>query len=364
MQKLILIESQLHKVYHGIYYILNKLYDCKIITYDKTKLPFKMDIIILSSLSIIKESFRYYKGLWGVLKKENPDIVSVRAYYRPYAIIALLFTILYKKKFIIMEEQRNLPKNFLRRILLKILINIIKPIINLKVHKIICISKDCYNFLNKNKFKRLIYIPVPYLFLNRNRNNNNPPLRKKETGFCLKILNVARFKAYKGHIILIKAIHHLINELKVPKQKIKVTLVGEGELKNEIINIVKNLHLDDIIEFSGYIPNHLLNEIYQSHNLFILSSIYEPLGMVVLEAMANKLPVIISSESGIKDAVKPGENGFIFRSGDFKDLATKIKIFYDNPEFLNIFGENSYKILIKERNLELIKKLYKNSIDA
>lgn len=347
--KLVLIEGGLHKLYRNIYYILNDLFDLKIVTSDKKNFS-GIKLFNLEEKSFFIPSFRYYKGLYSFLKKEGPDIVSTRVYYRPYAIIALFYTIFHKKKFIVMEEQRNDPHRFVRKIIFQILLLLIKPVINWKAHKIICITKSCYEYMKRKGFKKVEYIPVPYY-------PTQWPEIVDNTQKKLKIISVARFEWLKGHEILIKALSHLIYDLKFPKKDIEINLVGEGSLKKQIVGLVNDLGLKDIVHFVGYIPNEKLDVFYRQHNLFVLSSVSDPVGMVVLEAMSNGLPVIVSSNVGGKDAIQEGRNGYIFKSGDYIDLAKKI-LLLRSPIMRQKFGEESIKILKEERNINKIKELY------
>lgn len=346
--KLILIEGGLHNVYKETYRLLNDLFNVTIITSDTERIE-NIKTISLESKSFFIPSFRYYKKLYTTLKKENPNIVSVRAYYRPYAIATLAYVILHKKRFIIMEEQRNDPPSICRKILFWKLLCILRPVINAKAERIICITRSSATYLAQKGFKKVVYIPVPFVLPTTHAKINIKNNR------VLKIICVARFERYKGHEILLSALAH--------EKNFTLTLIGEGPLRKEIEKQAASLGLLDVIHFMGHLPHNKLAAQYQSHDLFVLPSLSEPVGAVVFEAMAYGLPVIVSSGVGAKDAVDEGKNGFIFESKNSKDLAEKIHAL-QNLNLRKKFGEESARIIRDTYDPQKIKELYKKIIHA
>ena len=83
---------------------------------------------------------------------------------------------------------------------------------------------------------------------------------------------------------------------------------------------------------------------YDQTDVFVLPSIHDSYGIVVLEAMVAGLPVIVSDHVGAKEIVENGVNGFIFPSGNSYELANKLSFFYDNPEKSYEFGKVSARI--------------------
>lgn len=83
---------------------------------------------------------------------------------------------------------------------------------------------------------------------------------------------------------------------------------------------------------------------FEKADIFVLPSVHDSFGISVLEAMAAGLPVIVSDHVGAKEIVKDGGNGFIFSSGNSHELAENIEFFYNNPEKIREFGNNSAEI--------------------
>ncbi len=91
------------------------------------------------------------------------------------------------------------------------------------------------------------------------------------------------------------------------------------------------------------IPKEKVIQLYSHAAAFICPSIYEPFGIINLEAMACKTPVIASRTGGIKEVVIDGETGFLVSPGNPEELAARIKFTLDNPELIVKFKENGRK---------------------
>ncbi|MBD3249369.1 glycosyltransferase [Candidatus Woesearchaeota archaeon] len=343
-----------HKIYSGMQEIFDELFDYTIITsYEKDTIQYKNKIFIPKN--ILSSSFCYYPGLYRYLKNNNFDILHIRPYYRPYSLTALFYSILNKKKIFITEEQRNDPHNTFENIIFQIYLFFLRPLINIKVHKVISLTKPSYEYLKKKGFKKLVCIPITY----------EPKISTKEVNNKqqkLKIICVARFEWLKAHHILIKAINHIIKNNKLAKKDIEVNLVGEGILMKDMEKLCKKLNISDIINFKGKIQNKRLDNYYQKHNIFVLSSVSDPIGMVVFEAMSNGLPAIVSSNTGAKGSVHDDKNGYVFKNKDYKDLAEKI-LLMKNPNKRQKFGEESIKILKENHNPGKIKNKYRDALE-
>ncbi|HXW68854.1 MAG TPA: glycosyltransferase family 4 protein [Dissulfurispiraceae bacterium] len=133
------------------------------------------------------------------------------------------------------------------------------------------------------------------------------------------IVCVARLDHYiKGQDILIKALPIVKERI----QAFKCQLIGEGPSRPFLEQMVKDLGLTEAVSFMG-VRNDVAALLSQA-DLFVLPSRYEGFGIVILEAMASGLPVIISNIDGPAEIVTDGKDGLHFRSGDERDLADKI----------------------------------------
>ena len=122
---------------------------------------------------------------------------------------------------------------------------------------------------------------------------------RTELGFKesdLVVGHVGRFTVQKNHKFLID----IYNELYKKNNNYRLLLIGTGEKENEIKEKVKMYGLEDYVIFAGFKSN--VNEYMQAMDLFIFPSLYEGLGLVLIEAQASGLPCFTSSEVVPKEA--------------------------------------------------------------
>lgn len=132
---------------------------------------------------------------------------------------------------------------------------------------------------------------------------------------------ISRIDEAKGWDTFIKAISILIKY----EKDIKVIIAGRGKQTTKMNKMISELSLNNYIKYLGPIPYNDLPRVYSQLDLFVFSTeLNESLGLVGLEAMASKVPVIGSNIGGLKDYIIPNYNGFFFNVGDYNDLANKI----------------------------------------
>lgn len=110
-------------------------------------------------------------------------------------------------------------------------------------------------------------------------------------------INVSRFNDAKDHKTLITA----FNSVHQIRRNTKLLLVGDGELRSEIRNLVDRLNISNSVIFAGIQQN--TQDYYNISDCFVLSSVYEGFGIVLVEAMACELPVISTDCGGTKEII-------------------------------------------------------------
>ena len=140
----------------------------------------------------------------------------------------------------------------------------------------------------------------------------------------LKIINVARFTDQKDHLTLLKAVN-LIKD----KIKFKLLIVGRGVNKKMMLNYIKKNSLHQRVKIINF-QNNPFKYIKKS-DLFVLSSKFEGLPNVLLEAITLKKFVISSNcPTGPKEILKNGKGGSLFNVGDHKTLSNQILSYCKN----------------------------------
>ncbi len=174
------------------------------------------------------------------------------------------------------------------------------------------LSKDLSALINKKV--EIIYNPCFFKIKKRNKDIKNSKIT---------ILNIARFERQKDHLTLLKAINHS----KV-KNNIRLNLVGYGTREKLIKDYINKNNIDCKIYKSKK-----LSSFYRSSDLFILTSLYEGLPTVMVEAASHCMPIITSQfKSGSSEILNNGKFGFVFPVKDFRALSKIIENFYKNPK--------------------------------
>jgi len=298
-------ETLLMNIYRNIDREKYKFY---FLVFEEEKFEYEDEIIKLGGkifrMKSPKETgmLQYITVLKQLLKREEFDVVHAHNLFNcgPTVFAAYLAGI--KVRISHSHTNKYLDEN--RKIKKKIYYILSKFLINIFSTNLIACSEQAGNFLfyklrkfrvlkngiNINKFK--------FDDEKRNRLRN----RYKIENDTIVIGHVGRFNNEKNHSFLIKTFHELLKL----NNNIKLMLVGNGELENEIKNMVNDLNLMDKILFLGSVEN--VNEIYNAFDIFVFPSKFEGLGIVLIEAQCNGLPIIasdtITQEVNISNQIK------------------------------------------------------------
>lgn len=159
-------------------------------------------------------------------------------------------------------------------------------------------------------------------------------------------LKGARLVMFSGKLTKYKGVRYLIQAAK--KINGIVGIVGDGPQRATLEELAKNLNLNNV-RFFGYIGNSELIKLYYRADVCVVPSIWdEPLGLVVLEAMATKTAVVVTRKGGIPLAVKDGVNGFFVRPKNPKEIALKVNTLLQNDILRRKIGERA-RLTILER---------------
>jgi GalNAc-alpha-(1->4)-GalNAc-alpha-(1->3)-diNAcBac-PP-undecaprenol alpha-1,4-N-acetyl-D-galactosaminyltransferase len=144
-----------------------------------------------------------------------------------------------------------------------------------------------------------------------------PRLQKKESDISKPIrhiISMGRLCPNKGFQLLIEA----FSELQKPHVSLKLTIYGEGEMRERLEALIQDLHLTDQVFLPGMVTD--VEEALCAGDLFVFPSYYEGFPNALCEAMAVGLPVIASKCSGSVDIITDGFNGRLFEVGNKKRL--------------------------------------------
>ncbi|HFK5586644.1 TPA: glycosyltransferase family 4 protein [Elizabethkingia anophelis] len=163
-----------------------------------------------------------------------------------------------------------------------------------------------------------------------------------------RVIAVGRYDYQKGFDELIK-MWEIIN-LKNPKWRLDI--FGDGPLKEELQCLIKNLNLSETINLCP--PTKNIKEEYLKSSIMVLTSRYEGLGMVLLEAQACGLPLVAyACKCGPKDIIHNGINGYLVPERDSQMMTERI---------LNLMGNYELRREIGNMGRDLSKNFSENQI--
>lgn len=175
-------------------------------------------------------------------------------------------------------------------------------------------------------------------------------IKKKE----LHIVQVSRLMHQKkGQHILIEAIDIL---RKKGIHNIFVDLIGEGESWDFLNKMIKEKGLNNNIHLLGPKPYGYISQHLCDYDLLVQPSLFEGFGLTVAEAIAAKIPVLVSDIEGPMEIINKGEYGFFFKKGDAYDCANKIEkiMKLDTQAFVN----KAYNYIAENFNVTQTAKQY------
>jgi glycosyltransferase involved in cell wall biosynthesis len=223
---------------------------------------------------------------------------------------------------------------------------------------IITVSKFNFQKIKKLGFeKKTIIIPNCYdeeIFFPKNkikcRKKLNLPINKKI------IINVGNLIPLKNQETLILA----INEIVKKRKEILCLIIGEGELKKKLQEKINELNLNEHVKLLGSKKHEEISDYMNSSDLFVFPSLKESFGIVQIEAMGCKVPVLASKNGGSVEIISSKELGFLYENTkDYKELAEKIIIGLNSKLNLkriqNYAYENFSKKIIKNKLIEILK---------
>ncbi|OGK13770.1 hypothetical protein A3A93_05515 [Candidatus Roizmanbacteria bacterium RIFCSPLOWO2_01_FULL_38_12] len=161
------------------------------------------------------------------------------------------------------------------------------------------------------------------------------------------VLFSGKLTKYKGVEYLVKAAKKIHGE---------ILIVGDGKEKKNLMNIAKTNKINNV-RFWGHVGKNTrkLVQLYSRADVFVAPSIWdEPLGLVILEAMACETPVVVTRKGGIPLAVKEGKNGLFIRPRNVNNLAATVNKLLDDDALRAKMGKKAREIAVKKFSWEII----------
>ena len=194
------------------------------------------------------------------------------------------------------------------------------------------------------------------------------PIKLEKNEEIFQILSVGYLIERKGFDYLVKAVKEVLKT----HSEVRLNIVGSGPLEMQIKKLIHELGLDDTVKILDNVSDEELLNLYNSSDLFVLPSIVdsqgnmEGLGVVLLEAMACKVPVIGTDTGGIPDIVDDDETGLLVPEKDILEISRAIIKLIENGDLRRIIAFKGYTMVKDRFSWEQIANkyinIYKNSI--
>ena len=147
------------------------------------------------------------------------------------------------------------------------------------------------------------------------------------------VLFASRLERNKGTQLLPKIAEHL-------SLGAKLVVVGEGELRDELLEAAARAELKDRLIVRGWLDREQLTQEYAEAQVIIFPSLVEePFGRVGIEAMAAGRPVVAFDVGGVREWLRHGETGFLVPRGDVNKMAESVNLLLENSDLADKLGK-------------------------
>lgn len=268
--------------------------------------------------------------LQKIIRKINPDIIHVQGTHFPYSVIAAFFRRTYLTVLTVHGIMAKEIK-FRRRIsfLKNSVFLLFERYAVLKVQNIIAVSPHVKNVISDMTQSEIQVIPNGIDF----EAIQNIQPRKSLVQPCILFI---------GELVKVKGVDLLIQAIPIIKKSfpnIRVFIGGAGPQVEELKINVKELNVEETVEFLGFVSGDDKYSYYKSADICAVPSRYDTFGIVCLEAMASGKPVVASNVGGIPFVVDEGKTGLLFDCGNVNELAEKVIILLQDKALREKMGE-------------------------
>jgi glycosyltransferase involved in cell wall biosynthesis len=267
-------------------------------------------------------------GIFKTLRTYRPDIVNLTGYYDVASWFVLVYCKLMGIKTVLSNESTvgDHARSFLKELFKRLIINRFDGFFNFgklsKAYMMALGGKESQMLVNRNCVDNELLAEI--------YSKAFPQRQQRQRELHLPIHNFI----FVGRLIEFKNLYRLFEAFKIAQKKSisdwGLVILGEGEQKELLLNYVKDNELKNVCFLEGV--NWQQVPVYLSlSDVLVLPSYSEPWGLVVNEAMACGLPVLVSEKCGSAyDLVKSGINGFTFSPLDVAEMSEVLLKFMNN----------------------------------
>jgi glycosyltransferase involved in cell wall biosynthesis len=152
----------------------------------------------------------------------------------------------------------------------------------------------------------------------------------------------------------------LLAELKKSREKILISIVGDGSEKDLIEGVISQNRLENFVRLEGWVEKSRLVEMYRMADCFVNFSSYEGMPNTVLEAMACGVPVIVSNIEPHKEIIDHGISGFLINLDEPSNLFSSVRTLIENPSYARKIGLEGRARVLRNHSWTTVAEKYLN----
>jgi len=299
------------------------------------KLPIgknKNNLHYQSQKELLTYAWKAYFFAKKLIKKNKYDL-SHSFFTVPCGFVSFLIKKEYNIPYVVSLRGSDVPGYSDRFVFLY---KIIKPLIKLiwkNSFAVIANSEGLKELAQKTNPKQVVGI----IYNGIDIENFKPKTEARPVNNFIITVGASRVTERKGIDYLIKALANLVPQY----SQLLLRVMGEGDARESLEKLAKDLELEKNIEFIGRIPRENTAPYYQEASIFVLPSFNEGMSNAMLEALASGLPLIATNTGGTSELVEEGVNGFIVKMRDSQDLTDRIEILMKDEDLRKRMGEAS-----------------------
>ncbi|MDQ0782865.1 glycosyltransferase family 4 protein [Chryseobacterium sp. W4I1] len=200
-----------------------------------------------------------------------------------------------------------------------------------------CVADFFTDNINKIVGKKIAYTMRPMITLTENDIVENRTYENKDS---YEILYLGRMTNDKGIIELL----HGTSELKKMNYKFRLSLIGDGEYFEKLIELANQLDINDVVSFKGAIfDSSEIRQYFLNSDIYILPSYHEGFPRTLYEAMIYGTPIITTFVGGIPSLMKDGVNCMKIEPKSIKDIVSSLTLTFENYNKFGLLARQATK---------------------
>jgi len=285
-----------------------------------------------------------------LLKKIQPHIIHAQSI--PMGLPCLICKKLLKIPFVVMGQGSDVYgywpyKSLISRLVLK------------NADAVIALTEDMKKQMLKMHSREIFIIP------NGVEIETFSAITREEARRTLGIDTHEKILLYVGRLYPVKGVRYLVKAMDIIrnyyKDNVKLIIVGDGEQRNYLLQLTRKLNLENYIIFVGKVPHRKIPIYLKAADVFVLPSLREGFGMVILEAMAAGLPVVATRVGVVPEIIKDYENGFVVEPMSSHQIAEKMLLLLKDEKLREKMSKNNIekaKEFSWEKVTQTLERLY------